>query len=227
MIKIISILLFALFLEAKEHKFKNCTYNDSYMSPVEAEFAESECLGDVADYFQDLLHLKEREFIKRIPKELYADFNKTKKSWQRYVAENMYEYAYFVGGYPYVIEMQSFRITESLKRLDEIENLLNRYIKCDVKDSTCLKQQFASSDKELNLVYKDIMNRLTHEMKKDLRKTQRKWISFKERECSLSIIDAKDYYINTLSLKNNKIICQTKLTNKRLKELKMIQREIK
>jgi uncharacterized protein YecT (DUF1311 family) len=229
--KITFLLLFVLFLEAKEHKFEHCYYDGSYETPVQAEFSESECLGDMANYFQDLLSLKEREFVKKIPKELYADFNQTKKSWQRFVDENMYEYAYFIGGYPYVIELQTFRANETLKRLDEIENLLNKYLGCDVKDTICLKAEFALKDKELNAIYKKTMKSLSVTMRKKLRNVQRRWIHYKESECSLFITDLQDsmydYYGNKKSLQNKKIICQSDLTKKRVDELNIIYTESK
>jgi uncharacterized protein YecT (DUF1311 family) len=229
--KIIFLLFFALFLEAKEHKFEHCHYDGSYESPVQAEFSESECLGDMADYFQDMLSLKEKEFVKKIPAELYADFNQTKKSWQSFVDENMYEYAYFIGGYPYVIELQTFRANETLKRLDEIENLLHKHLGCDVKDTICLKEQFALKDKELNALYEKTMNSLSVTMRKNLRNVQRRWIRYKEGECSLFVTDLQDgmyeYYSNKKSLQNKKIMCQTDLTKKRVDALNMIYMESK
>jgi len=220
-------LFFALFLEAKEHRFSHCDYDGKQLSPVGAEYAESECLGDAAEYFQDLVHLKEKELLQKLPKKLHQDFKNTQQSWQKYVEENSYEYAYFVGGYPYVIELQTFKINETLKRLDEIENLLQKYGRCSVDDTACLQQQFEQSDKVLNRVYKKVFHQLPSGLAQKLRATQRKWIRYKQKECSLFVTDSQEYFVNKKSMKNKKLICQTQLTQKRVKELTDIEKKSK
>lgn len=47
----------------------------------------------------------------------------------------------------------------------------------------CFSKLFVESDKELNVVYKDLKNMLKPDMKKKLTETQRSWITFRDNVC--------------------------------------------
>jgi uncharacterized protein YecT (DUF1311 family) len=47
----------------------------------------------------------------------------------------------------------------------------------------CMGKLFVESDKELNVVYKDLKNILKPDLKKKLTETQREWISYRDNAC--------------------------------------------
>lgn len=47
----------------------------------------------------------------------------------------------------------------------------------------CMAKLFLESDKELNVVYKDLKNTLKPDMKRMLTETQREWISYRDGVC--------------------------------------------
>jgi len=71
-----------------------------------------------------------------------------------------------------------------------------------------LKEEFASADKEINLVYKDLMKKLSPGVKSELKNEQIAWIKEKESKCNAETSDV------------NRLNCLIKMTTERTSQLK-------
>jgi len=76
------------------------------------------------------------------------------------------------------------------------------------KDVQVLKEEFANADKEINLVYKDLMKKLSPGVKTELKNEQIAWIKEKERKCNAETSDV------------NRLNCLIKMTTERTSQLK-------
>jgi len=72
-----------------------------------------------------------------------------------------------------------------------------------------LKEEFASADKEINLVYKDLMKKLSPGVKSELKNEQIAWIKEKENKCNAETSDV------------NRLNCLIKMTTERTSQLKI------
>jgi len=101
---------------------------------------------------------------------------------------------------------------------------------CHLPESLCqLEKELASSDAELNRVYKDIMHRIkvgelpkralvdASDLKQSLTISQRSWLKFKEKNCDAF------YVLNSGGMQRNeaRLECEIEMTNDRTNYLKM------
>lgn len=83
---------------------------------------------------------------------------------------------------------------------------------------TCAKENLESSDKKLNLAYKDLASKLSGKNKEALLYSQRGWISYKDKYCQ----SVYDYTFPGKEAGIEKFTCLDSLTKTRTKELNYI-----
>jgi uncharacterized protein YecT (DUF1311 family) len=79
----------------------------------------------------------------------------------------------------------------------------------------CAGQDFTKSDGKLNAIYKDLMSRYDAANGALLKDAQRKWLAFRDSECSFETNGTVGGTINPMM----DTMCRTRMTDARVKEL--------
>jgi uncharacterized protein YecT (DUF1311 family) len=103
----------------------------------------------------------------------------------------------------------------------------SRIIDCNsvttqIEMNECAKKDFDKADKELNEIYKKTMSLLTPESRQSLISAQKKWIEYRDTSCKVyEKLYQGGSMMNMITLNS-----KTRLTNERIKELKILLEEI-
>lgn len=85
-------------------------------------------------------------------------------------------------------------------------------------ESQCYQEAFQKSDRELNEIYQQLMNKADSQEKEYLRDMQLAWINLKESQCSLT----RYYYRHARLNDRFKFFCEAAMTIRRVQELKAL-----
>jgi len=189
------LLMLSLNLYGNDDNIDPCSITpDESMGSIEAEAIIANCTDSTTISYQKELNFLYVSILKVLNKDLKKEFTKTHRLWEEWLDVNMYEYVYFMGGYPYFIEAAESKQESIIDKIVEYKIILKN--KKIVYDNTKLfkvmdyefenifNDKYEAYDKKLNIIYRQLRSKLDKKAQKKLLITQRAWIKQKEKICN-------------------------------------------